>query len=117
MNDNVLIQKLIPKARRRFTAEQIQEHLKAQANSGASVMRDCSEHQLSCSLFYSWRRRWGSLPAEKSLIRFEAIPVKNLLASPWAAEVSLSSGIQVRFRQEADPNWAGILVTRLTRPC
>jgi hypothetical protein len=39
-----------------------------------------------------------------------------LLAS-WAAEVSLSQGLNVRFNGTARPDWIGAVIQSLQRPC
>jgi len=117
MNENVPGQVILRKARRQFSREEVRAHIAAQARSGLSVSRYCSENHLAPCLLYAWRRRLAPAQEEASPMRFDTIRVKNLLHQSWAAEVGLASGVLVRFSSTADPGWAGALVARLIRPC
>ena len=41
----------------------------------------------------------------------------SLLNQRWAAEVSLTGGLSIRFSATATPDWIGTIIQTLQRPC
>jgi len=58
-----------------------------------------------------------SSPARAPVFQEVKLAPGSSLPANWAAEVSLSRGLVVRFHAAAEPGWMGAVVQALERPC
>ena len=58
-----------------------------------------------------------SRPAHAAVFQEVKLAACAPLAPSWAAEVSLRSGMAVRFNAAGQPGWIGAVVQALQRPC
>ena len=109
--------------RRRFTAEQIQEYLRAFDRSGVCAAVFARQHDLVYSVLLRWlqRRRQdpgGVWPRAKSggarhRLKLQELPLGSLLgAGRWAAEIVRPDGMTVRVAHDAPAAWLNDLLSR-----
>jgi hypothetical protein len=93
--------------------------------SGLGILEFARQHGLPPGRLHYWiyqkcrpRPPVTARPAA-TLPGFQEIKLAALLpgAEPWAAEVSLASGLRVRFSPAATPGWIGSVLEALQRPC
>ena len=63
------------------------------------------------------KRKFKSVKLDAAAPVFEEIKLTGLPLQSWAAEVSLPSGLAVRFSAAATPAWIGSVVKGLPRRC
>lgn len=106
---------------RAFTPEEIGDWISRYRGSGLGLGAFAAQHGLAKSRLHYWvyDKRYSRLakpPVPVPL--FQEVKLAGGLAlSSWAAEVSLSSGVAVRFSAAATPAWIGAVVEALRRPC
>jgi len=80
-----------------------------------------AQHDLSKSRLHYWvyDKRYSKLAKPAAAVPlFQEVKLAGGLAlSNWAAEVSLSSGVAVRFSAAARADWIRSVVEALQRPC
>lgn len=69
------------------------ELVSEQGRSGQSVIRFCSERDLSSGQFYSWKKKLREADAG----RFVALELSPVPEAKWATAVVRSRGIEVRL--------------------
>lgn len=104
-----------------FTPEEIGDWISRYRAGGLGLGAFAAQHGLAKSRLHYWvyDKRYAKL-AKPSLPAplFQEVKLAGGLAlSSWAAEVSLSSGVAVRFSAAATPEWIGSVVQALQRPC
>ena len=106
---------------RDYTLEEIGDWISRYRASGLGLGAFAAQHGLAKSRLHYWvyDKRYSRL-AKSSLSAplFREVKLAGGLAlSNWAAEVSLSSGVAVRFSAAATPEWIGLVVQALQRAC
>jgi hypothetical protein len=104
------------------TLEEISRWLARYRASGLGLQRFAQEHRIPAGRLHYWlyqKRR--SKPAQRRVqapvfqeLKLAACPPP---ASRWAAEVSLPTGLAVRFDGAVSPAWIGSVVQALRQPC
>ena len=106
---------------RAFTPEEIGDWISRYRASGLGLGAFAAQHGLAKSRLHYWvyDKRYAKLakPALPAPLFREVKLAGGLALSNWAAEVSLSSGVAVRFSAAATPEWIGAVVQALQRPC
>jgi transposase-like protein len=100
----------------------------AYRQSGLSLEKFARERGIRPSQLHYWvyQKKQGAKP--RSLIKdqsagrravFQEVKLEaaSALLPSWAAEVSLSQGLNVRFSGTAGPDWIGAVVQVLRGPC
>jgi len=106
---------------RAYAREEIGDWISRCRASGLGLGAFAARHGLAKSRLHYWvyDKRYAKLA--KPLVPvplFQEVKLAGGLAlSNWAAEVSLSSGVAVRFSAAATPEWIGSVVQALQRPC
>ena len=106
---------------RDYTLEEIGDWISRYRASGMGLGAFAAQHDLSKNRLHYWvyDKRYSKLakpPATMAL--FQEVKLAGGLAlSNWAAEVSLSSGVAVRFSAAARADWIRSVVEALQRPC
>ncbi len=106
---------------RDYTLEEIGDWISRYRASGLGLGAFAAQHGLGKSRLHYWvyDKRYSRLakpPVPVPL--FQEVKLAGGLAlASWAAEVSLSSGVAVRFSAAATPAWIGAVVEALRRPC
>jgi hypothetical protein len=93
--------------------------------SGLSLKAFAQQHGLSRAQLHYWvyqKSRVKAPPTTTVTVPrpvFQEIKLGSVLATEtgWAAEVSLPTGLAVRFSATAHPHWVGAVVQTLQRPC
>lgn len=88
--------------------------------SGLGLKRFASEHGLEPGRLHYWVYTPGLASATETVTPvFQELRLSDTLAgsSGWGAELRLPSGLTVRLREGAAPEWAGALVQALGGPC
>ncbi len=88
--------------------------------SGLGLKRFAAEHGLQPGQLHYWVYTPGpASAAERGAPVFQELRLTGSVTSPggWAAEIVLLSGVTVRLREGAAPEWAGALVQALGGPC
>jgi hypothetical protein len=107
------------RSRRRFTPEQIQDHLRALDRSGLSLAAFARQHGLVYSVLSRWvhrRDRALGTPAGMGRRRgrpakLREVPLGSLLgAGPWAAELVRPDGWTLRLARDVPAAWVGQLL-------
>lgn len=91
-------------ARQRYSPEQWQQLVEAQAVSGQSQVAFCAEHGLSKSSFQHWKRRLKAreTPASPSPALFAPLAGAPADAdNGWTIELDLGDGVWLRLRRGA----------------
>jgi hypothetical protein len=94
-------------------------------SSGLSLKAFAQQHGLSRSQLHYWIYKKPRVKAPLTpMVKvpgpvFQEIKVSSVLATApgWAAEVSLPTGLAVRFSATVHPQWLGAVVQSLQRPC
>lgn len=106
---------------RAFSPEEIGDWISRYRASGLGLGAFAAQHDLSKNRLHYWvyDKRYSKLAKPPAAVPlFQEVKLAGGLArSNWAAEVSLSSGVAVRFSAAATPEWIGSVVEALQRPC
>jgi len=106
---------------RAFTPVEIGDWISRYRASGLGLGAFAAQHGLAKSRLHYWvyDKRYAKLakPPIPAPLFQEVKLAGGLALSNWAAEVSLSSGVAVRFSAAATPEWIGSVVEALQRPC
>jgi hypothetical protein len=104
----------VRRLRRRFTAAQIQEYLRAFDRSGVCAAVFARQHDLVYSVLLRWlqgrRKTPGVWPRAKRgarhRLKLQELPFGSLLgAGRWAAEIVRPDGVTVRVAQDVPAAW------------
>ena len=104
----------VRRPRRRFTAAQIQKHLRAFDRSGVCAAVFARQHDLVYSVLLRWlqRRRqapvvWPRAKSEAGCrVKLHELPLGSLLgAGRWAAEIVRPDGVTVRVAHDVPAAW------------
>jgi len=93
--------------------------------SGLSLRKFAQQHGLSAAQLHYWVYQKSRVKAPASTTVtvprpvFQEVKLSSVLGSApgWAAEVSLPTGMVVRFSATTQPQWLGAVVQTLQRPC
>jgi hypothetical protein len=113
METNLVAHETGRPARRRFTAQQIADYLKAQPPSGLTIAAFCKELGLPTSVFYRWKRRAGE--DEKASPAFREVTLPTPVSSAWVGEIALPAGAVLRFSAQANLTGLQSLLSQLLR--
>ena len=106
---------------RAYSQEEIGDWISRYRGSGLGLGAFAARHGLARSRLHYWvyDKRYARLAKPPvSVPLFQEVKLAGGLAlASWAAEVSLSSGVAVRFSAAATPAWIGAVVEALRRPC
>jgi len=106
---------------RAYTPEEIGGWISRYRASGLGLDAFAAQHGLSRNRLHYWvyGRPHCKLakPAVPAAVFQEVRLANGLPFANWAAEVSLSSGLAVRFSAAATPVWIAAVVQQLQRPC
>ena len=106
---------------RTYSPAEIADWISRYRASGLGLRAFATQHGLSKSRLHYWvyAKRDSKLgkpllpaPLFQELKLAGGLPLAN-----WAAEISLASGLAVRFSGTAAPAWIGAVVEQLHRPC
>jgi hypothetical protein len=105
-----------------FTPEEIAEWIRRYRASGLGLGAFGGRHGIPAGRLRYWLYQKGHSKPGKPLSpvwAFQEVRLPAGLSVPpnWAAEVSLSRGVAVRFSGSAAPAWIGLVVEALQRPC
>ena len=108
-----------------FSLAEISKVLARYRHSGLGVAQFAKEQGIPPGRLHYWVYQKGRTKPSKtsrpSLPKplFQELKVETVLppVDSWAAEVSLSGGLDVRFSQRAAADWIGSVVQALRRPC
>jgi transposase-like protein len=100
----------------------------AYRQSGLSLEKFARERGIRPSQLHYWVYQKNQGPKPRSLTKdrsagrravFQEVKLgaASALLPSWAAEVSLSQGLNVRFSGTAGPDWIGAVIQSLQRPC
>jgi len=110
---------------RKFTPRQISEIVARYRASGLGLADFARQQNMPPGRLHYWVYDKGrtqpletAKPSSPAPL-FEEVPVAGVLPGleSWAAEVSLSRGMTVRFSASAAPGWIGSVMQALQRPC
>ena len=107
---------------RTFTLEEIAEWITRYRASGFGLRAFGGRHGIPAGRLHYWLYQKGHSKPSKPMSAVSAfqevrLPEGLSLPANWAAEVSLSRGVAVRFSAAAAPGWMGGVVAALHRPC
>ena len=89
--------------------------------SGLGLRTFAAQHGLSRNRLHYWvydKRHSQSAKLLTPAPQFQELKLAvGLPLADWAAEVSLASGLAVRFSGTAAPAWIGAVVQQLRQPC
>ena len=114
MKATTTISSSVRRPRRRFTAAQIQKHLRAFDRSGVCAAVFARQHDLVYSVLLRWlqRRRqapvvWPRAKSEpRRRLKLHELPLGSLLgAGRWAAEIVRPDGVTVRVAHDVPAAW------------
>ena len=100
--------------RRRFTAAQIQKHLRAFDRSGVCAAVFARQHDLVYSVLLRWLHRRRQAPGgwskaksgPRRRLKLQELPLGSLLgAGRWAAEIVRPDGVTVRVAHDVPAAW------------
>lgn len=111
--------------RRRFAPERKAQLLDALARRPGAVADFAARHGIGTSTLFRWRRqaeqatRCPAQPAPGSKIEFQRVSLAPLLGSggPWAGEVQLPDGTQVRWGNNPPVEVLLQVLGSLRHPC
>lgn len=100
----------------------------AYRESGLSLEKFARERGIRPSQLHYWvyQKNEGTKPrsltkdpsaGRRAVFQEVKLEVAPALLPSWAAEVSLSRGLSVRFSGTAGPDWIGAVIQSLQRPC
>jgi hypothetical protein len=104
----------VRRPRRRFTADQIQKHLRAFDRSGDCAAVFARQHDLVYSVLLRWLQRrhqapvvWPRAKSEAGRrVKLHELPAGSLLgAGRWAAEIVRPDGVTVRVAHDVPAAW------------
>ena len=105
-----------------YTPQEISDWVSRCRASGLGLQRFAQKHRLPAGRLHYWLyQKRHSKPATR-LPRAPGFQELKLaaclpLANPWAGEVSLPTGLAVRFASAVTAAWIGSVVAALQRPC
>jgi len=107
---------------RDYTAEEISRWISCYRASGLGLQRFAQEKGIPAGRLHYWLYQKRRSKPAKGLAQapvFQELKLAACLppANPWAAEVSLPTGLAVRFASAVTPAWIGSVVEALQRPC
>jgi transposase-like protein len=113
------------KGRRSYSSEAISEVIGRYRARGLGVARFAQQQGISPGRLHYWVYQKGrnrppmALERSASAPLFQEVKVAAMLpgVGVWAAEVSLSRELTIRFSAAAAPGWIGSVVQALQRPC
>ena len=105
-----------------FTPEEIADWITRYRASGLRLRAFSADHGIPAGRLRYWLyQKRPSKPSQPlspvSTFKEVRLPAGLSLAPNWAAEVSLSRGVAVRFSAAAAPTWISSVVQALERPC
>ena len=105
-----------------YTPEEISRWVSRYHASGLGLHRFAQEHRIPAGRLHYWLYQKRRSNPAKPLPQAPVFQELKLAACPlpanrWAAEVSLPTGLAVRFDVAASPSWIGSVVQALRRPC
>jgi hypothetical protein len=108
-----------------YSSQEISELIGRCRASGLGVARFARQEGIPPGRLHYWvyqkgRNRPPTTSNRSALApRFQEVKVAAMLpgVGAWAAEVSLSSELAIRFSATAAPGWIGSVVQALQRPC
>ena len=100
----------------------------AYRESGVSLEKFARERGIRSSQLHYWVYQKNRKAKPRSLAKdpsagrraaFQEVKLEaaSALLPSWAAEVSLTQGLNVRFNGTARPDWIGAVIQSLQRPC
>lgn len=120
MKSTTIVSPSVRRPRRRFTAGQIQKHLRAFDRSGVCAAVFARQHDLVYSVLLRWlkcrRQAPGVWPRTKSGARrglkLHELPLGSLLGTGrWAAEIVRPDGVTVRVAHDVPTAWLNGLLS------
>ena len=104
------------------------KHIQQWQRSGGTQSQYCQEHDLSVSAFHWWQRKLRERnpgvdspqpvsPVPVATFTELRIPAGDTAAGPYAYEIVLPNGIQVRLRPNFEAEATARLVSLLRAPC
>ena len=105
-----------------FTPEEIADWITRYRASGLRLRAFSARYDIPAGRLHYWLyQKRPSKPSKPlspvSTFKEVRLPAGLSLVPNWAAEVSLSRGVAVRFSAAAAPAWIGSVVQALERPC
>jgi len=103
-----------------YTPEEIGGWISRYRASGMGLKAFAVQQGLSRSRLHYWVYGKRHCKFAKPVVPaplFQEVKLAGLPFANWAAEVSLPSGLAVRFSAAAAPAWIGAVVQQLQRPC
>jgi transposase-like protein len=110
------------------TSKEMAAVVAAYRQSGLSLKGFAREHGIRPGRLHYWLYQKNQDPKPRSSAKdpragrtaaFQEVTLeaRSALLQSWAAEVSLSRGLSVRFSGTASPDWIGAVMQALQRPC
>lgn len=109
-----IVSSSVRRPRRRFTADQIQKHLRAFDRSGVCAAVFARQHDLVYSVLLRWLQRRRQAPGvwprakggPRGRVKLHELPLGSLLgAGRWAAEIVRPDGVTVRVAHDVPAAW------------
>ena len=105
-----------------YTPEEISRWVSRYRASGLGLHRFAQEHRIPAGRLHYWlyqKHRSQSIKRLPQVPVFHELKLADCLppTHTWAAEVSMPTGLAVRFAAAATPTWIGSVVEALRRPC
>lgn len=109
-----IVSSSVRRPRRRFTADQIQKHLRAFDRSGVCAAVFARQHDLVYSVLLRWLQRRRQAPGvwprakggPQRRVKLHELPLGSLLgAGRWAAEIVRPDGVTVRVAHDVPAAW------------
>lgn len=109
-----IVSSSVRRPRRRFTAAQIQKHLRAFDRSGVCAAVFARQHDLVYSVLLRWLQRRRQAPGvwprakggPQGRVKLHELPLGSLLgAGRWAAEIVRPDGVTVRVAHDVPAAW------------
>ena len=105
-----------------YTPEEISRWVARYRASGLGLHRFAQQHRIPAGRLHYWLYQKRRCKPTKCLPKapvFQELKLATCLppANGWAAEVSLPTGLAVRFGAAVTPAWIGSVVEALRRPC
>ncbi|QJR79325.1 transposase [Alteromonas pelagimontana] len=92
-------------ANKKRNAEQWQQVIEQQVNSGLTVSEFCTQHKLTAASFYLWRKKLSGTDRSASLKQNEWLafdmPASASPDTPWQIELALPGGVVLRMNRPA----------------
>ena len=105
-----------------YSPEDISRWVARYRASGLGLHRFAQEHRIPAGRLHYWVYQVRCSKPAKCRVQapvFQELKLAACLppANDWAAEVSLPTGLAVRFAAAATPAWIGSVVEALRQPC